>query len=91
MKLLQAEMISHRNGKSIIKCTWQVKHGWLARLTWKLPKVEKIEVTYIGNSTIWRLLETYQRCSTQLESKLSDMEAYFLYLREQAKEQREAT
>jgi hypothetical protein len=60
----------------------------IARMLWKLPKYETLEVTYIGNSTIWRNLETYQRVSTQLEARLCDVEAFMLAKREDERQRR---
>jgi hypothetical protein len=82
MMLVQVELVSHRQGRSTIKCTWRIRHGMIARMLWKLPKYETLEVTYIGNCTIWRNLETYQRVSTQLEARLCDVEAKMLTERE---------
>lgn len=79
MMLVQAELVSHREGSSAIKCTWKIRHGMLARRILGVPKVELITTVYVGSSTTWKLLETYERVDAATETLLCDLEASLLY------------
>lgn len=87
LALIESNLLGCQDGRdrSIIKCTWSLRHSLVDRIFFGMSKSETIEAIYVGSGTVWRLLETYQRVHVELEARLADIEAKLLRQAERQK------